>query len=162
MGVVFRARHRRTRRTVALKLLADGPGDRRLHDRRLLREARVAASLSHPNLCAIHGVEWTADGRPLLVMPYYEGETLKEKIARGPLPVAEAVDYLRQMAAGLAHAHAAGIVHRDVKPSNLMVSRDGLLTILDFGVARIDGGTRSRHRMGSGIRSFTRSSSGNP
>jgi serine/threonine-protein kinase len=106
-------------------------------ERRFLQEAKTAAVLDHPNVCTLLGAERTDDGRPFLVMPFYSGETVKAKIARGPLPIEQARDYALQTAAGLSHAHAAGIVHRDIKPANLMVTASGLVKILDFGIAKV-------------------------
>lgn len=107
---------------------------------RFLSEAKVASALDHPNICTIYDVAETDDGQLFIAMAYYEGETLAEKIARGPLPVSEAVDFAVQAAEGLARAHETGIIHRDVKPSNLMVTERGeasagRIKILDFGVA---------------------------
>jgi len=136
MGVVYRAEDTRLSRNVALKfpLL-----DRDVSDiaRVLsLREARAAGALDHPNVCPIYDVGESPQG-PFLVMPLYSGETLKERISRaGAIPVAEALDVLEQVAAGLACAHAAGIVHCDVKPGNIMLLSDGTVKILDFGLAR--------------------------
>jgi serine/threonine protein kinase len=146
MGQVFKAHDQRLPRTVALKLLApELRGDTEL-ERRFLQEAKAAAVLDHPNVCTLLGVERTDDGRPILVMPFYGGETLKSKLARGPLSIDQARDYARQTAAGLAHAHAAGIVHRDIKPANLMVTSSGLVKILDFGIAKA--GTEKLTRSG--------------
>jgi CheY-like chemotaxis protein len=117
VGQVYKARDRRLGRTVALKFLAPGLSGEPELERRLLQEAQAAAALDHPNVCALLGVERTEDGRPYLVMPFYDGETLKGTIARGPLPIDTARRYARQIAAGLAHAHAAGVIHRDIKPA---------------------------------------------
>jgi serine/threonine-protein kinase len=137
MGVVWKARDRRLQRTVALKFLPGiAAGDREIK-RRFLQEARAVARLDHRNVCAIYDVEEARGGHPFLVMPCYEGETLEAKLRRGPLSVDQALDYAVQIAAGLAHAHAAGIVHRDIKPANLLVTREGVVKILDFGVARM-------------------------
>ena len=137
VGQVYKARDRRLGRTVALKFLAPGLSGEPELERRLLQEAQAAAALDHPNVCALLGVERTEDGRPYLVMPFYDGETLKGTIARGPLPIDTARRYARQIAAGLAHAHAAGVIHRDIKPANLMVTEREVLKILDFGVAKL-------------------------
>ena len=137
MGVVYKARDRRLRRTVVLKFLQPQSRGGAALEPRLLQEAKAAAALDHPNVCAIHGVEQAEDGRPCLVMPFYEGETLESKIAGGRLKVDKAVDCALQIAAGLEHAHAAGIVHRDIKPANLLETRAGLVKILDFGIAKI-------------------------
>jgi len=137
MGIVFKALDRRLGRSVALKFL---PSDVSLEDEmgaRFLREAKVVASLDHPNVCSVLEVEQLDDGQLFMVMPWYEGETLKQKIVRGPLAVDEAVDYASQVARGLAHAHAAGVVHRDIKPANLIITPSGQLKILDFGVAKV-------------------------
>jgi serine/threonine protein kinase len=137
MGVVFKACDRRLNRLVALKLLADyGTGEPAMR-RRFVQEAKAAASLDHPNICAVYGFEEMPDGRLAIIMPYYEGETLRAKLDRGPLPAAEALDYAAQVAAGLAHAHAAGVVHRDIKPANLVVTHAGRVKILDFGIAKL-------------------------
>ena len=135
MGVVYRARDLRLDRDVALKVLparlhAD-PGARA----RLLDEARAASALDHRNVATVYEVGEADDGRPFLAMACYRGETLKKKAARGPLPVEDAVEYVRQAARGLGRAHRAGIVHRDVKPANLIVTDDGEVKVLDFGVA---------------------------
>jgi len=143
MGVVWKARDRRLERTVALKFLPEGLAGNGEIKRRFLQEARAVARLDHPNVCVIHGVEETPEGRPFLVMPCYEGETLEAKLRRGPLPVEKALSYAVQIAAGLTHAHAAGIVHRDIKPANLLVTSDEIVKILDFGVARIAGTSHS-------------------
>jgi pimeloyl-ACP methyl ester carboxylesterase len=137
MGVVYRARDLRLQRVVALKFLPSNVGGDRDLIQRFMQEAKAAATLDHPNVCTIHGVEQSADGRIFIVMPYYEGTTVRARIARGPLPMAEALDYARQTAAGLAHAHAAGIVHRDIKPANLAVTVHGMVKILDFGIAKM-------------------------
>ncbi len=137
MGVVYLARDLRLQRIVALKFLPSSLGGDRELTQRFLQEAKAAATLDHPNVCTIHGVEQSADGRIFIVMPYYEGTTVQARIARGPLPIAEALDYARQTAAGLAHAHAAGIVHRDIKPANLAVTAHGVVKILDFGIAKV-------------------------
>jgi serine/threonine protein kinase len=137
MGQVFKAHDLRLRRTVAIKRLTpELSGDREL-ERRFLREAEAAATLDHPNVCTLLGIERADDGRPFLVMPFYDGATVKAKLARGPLSIESARDYAMQTAAGLAHAHAAGIVHRDIKPANLMVTASGLVKILDFGIAKV-------------------------
>jgi pimeloyl-ACP methyl ester carboxylesterase len=147
MGVVFRALDRRLNRPVALKFLPAPVGADPQLRKRFLQEAKAAASLDHINICTIYGIEQAPDGRLFMVMPYYEGETLQGRIRRGPLPVAEALDYTRQLAAGLGHAHAAGIIHRDIKPANVAITRSGQVKILDFGIAKMVDASMTRTGM---------------
>jgi serine/threonine protein kinase len=137
MGEVYRARDMRLGRVVALKVLRPGADPELL--RRLDREARAASALSHPNIVQIFDVGQAATeaGAHYVVMELVEGETLRRRLASGPLPVAEALDLGAQLADGVATAHRAGIVHRDLKPENLKVTPDGLLKILDFGLAKL-------------------------
>jgi serine/threonine-protein kinase len=139
MGTVYRANDHVSGRVVALKFLSENLAEDPVLKRRFHREAQAAAALDHVNIGAIHGVEETTDGRLFIVMPYYEGGTLKSRIANGPLPVTDAIACAAQVADGLAHAHAAGVIHRDIKPANLMFAGDGSLKILDFGIAKIAG-----------------------
>jgi serine/threonine protein kinase len=136
MATVELAEDTELRRKVAVKRLsASVAGDGVLQER-FFREARLAAALSHPNLVAVYDVG-DEDGLPYIVMEYVEGETLAELMARtGPLEPDRAVDLLVQVCAGLEHAHAAGLVHRDIKPQNLLVRSDGVVKIADFGIAR--------------------------
>ena len=139
MGVVYTAHDPRLNRQVAIKVL---PPDLTLDDtakRRFLQEAKAASALDHPNICTIHEINETADGQLYLVMAYYEGETLKERIERGPLALDEAIDIATQVGQGLAEAHGAGIVHRDIKPANLLIAKGGAVKILDFGLAKLAG-----------------------
>ena len=139
MGEVYRAIDTRLKREVALKLLPPQLTRDDAAKRRFLREAQTASALDHPNICAIHDIPETPDGQLCLVMAHYDGQTLDERIARGALPIDEAVDIALQTAAGLACAHTAGIVHRDIKPANLMVTNGGVVKILDFGIATLTG-----------------------
>ena len=136
MGVVYAARDTKLGRRVALKFLPP----RWCHDdsakQRFVREAQAASATDHRNICTIHDIETADDGQLFIVMAHYDGETLKQRLERGPLPVDEAVDITAQVAEGLAKAHAQGVVHRDIKPGNLMVTEDGV-KILDFGLAKL-------------------------
>jgi serine/threonine-protein kinase len=137
MGVVYRARDARLGRTVALKFLQPRLDADDSAAERFRLEARAVAALEHPNICTVHEIGEADDGRLYLAMPLYDGETLQARIARGPLPVGEAVAVAAQVARALAHAHARGIVHRDVKPSNVLVTADGVVKLLDFGIAKL-------------------------
>ncbi|MGB6130989.1 MAG: serine/threonine-protein kinase, partial [Acidobacteriaceae bacterium] len=137
MGVVYRALDIRLNRTVALKFLPPELNESARERERFLREARTACSLDHPNIGVIHSIEETADGQAFIVMAYYEGSSLAQRIAEGPLAPREAVEIAAQMAQGLAEAHAHGIVHRDVKPSNVMLTSAGMAKIVDFGLALV-------------------------
>src|SRR5215210_1637347 len=137
MGVVYKARDLKLDRLVALKFLASQRGAPEDQKRRFLREARAASQLDHPNICTIHEIDETEDGALFIVMTLYEGETLRDRLDRGPLPLDEAVDVACQVAAGLARAHELGIVHRDVKPANLALAAGGQVKILDFGIAKL-------------------------
>jgi serine/threonine protein kinase len=139
MGEVYAAQDARLGRTVALKFLAPELIRDPVAKARFLTEARAASALDHPNLCTILEVGESEDGLLFLAMPRYDGESLRRRIARGPLAVDEALDITVQIARGLARAHEHGIVHRDVKPGNLFVTRDGLVKILDFGIAKLSG-----------------------
>ena len=139
MGVVYKAEDSRLQRTVALKFLPPSLTRDPVAKSRFLQEARAASALDHPNICTVYDVGEIDEGQLYLSMPAYDGETVKQKIERGPLPVEEAVDIARQAAQGLAKAHRQGIVHRDVKPANLMVTGDGIVKILDFGLAKLAG-----------------------
>ncbi len=136
MGVVYKALDLKLERTVALKFL---PTDVAVSDRdkqSLLREARAASALDHPNIGVIHGIEESEDHQLFIVMGYYEGETLAQKLSRGVIPVRESLDLAIQIAKGLSAAHARNLVHRDVKPSNIIITNDKLVKIVDFGLAR--------------------------
>jgi serine/threonine-protein kinase len=136
MGSVYRAHDTVLERPVALKFLP--PLSTRLdEEERLLREARSAAALEHPNICTIHEIGRTDDGRPFIAMAFHEGQTLKEKLEQGPLSNAEAVATGIQIARGLKAAHARGILHRDVKPANVVLGSDGTARLLDFGLATV-------------------------
>ncbi len=138
MGAVYRAEDTRLGRAVALKFLLPPYNLDAAAKTRFLREAHSAAALDHPNLCSIHEVGTSDDGRLFLAMTLYRGETLKSRLAlNGPLPVSQALDIARQVAQGLEGAHAAGIVHRDLKPANVMLLPDGTVKILDFGLAKV-------------------------
>jgi serine/threonine protein kinase/Tol biopolymer transport system component len=137
MGEVYRAHDSRLGREVALKVLPHplSRGDDSL--RRFQQEARAASALNHPNILSIFDTGTTDDGIPFVVSELLEGETLREKLAGGALPLRKAIDYALQTTRGLAAAHGKGIVHRDLKPENLFVTKDGRLKILDFGIAKL-------------------------
>lgn len=139
MGIVYKAQDLRLERPVALKFLPVERCDDRVARARFLKEAQSASILDHPNICTIYEVDELDDGRPFIAMACYEGETLRQRIDRGPLPVQLALDVARQAAYGLEEAHRRGIVHRDVKPENLMLTPGGVVKILDFGVAKLAG-----------------------
>ncbi len=139
MGVVYEALDTRLERSVALKLLPAAYGHDPEAKERFIREARAASALDHPNICTVHDVGESDDGRIFIVMAYYRGETLRQKLRHGPLAATEARELAIQVARGLAQAHEAGIVHRDVKPANVIVSERGEAKILDFGIAKIAG-----------------------
>jgi predicted ATPase/class 3 adenylate cyclase len=137
MGLVYRARDERLGRHVALKFLPSHLCAQPQAQQRFLLEARAAAALDHPNICTIHEIGTTADGQLFIAMPLYEGETLQARLERAPLSLREALDITLQVATGLAKAHEHSVVHRDVKPSNVMLLPDGTVKVLDFGVARV-------------------------
>ena len=139
MGVVYQATDPRLGRTVAIKLLPPDLTRDKTAKQRFLQEAQAASALDHPNICTIFEINETDDGQLYLVMAHYEGETLKERTARGPLELDDAIDIATQVGEGLAKAHAAGIVHRDIKPANLIVTADETVKILDFGLAKLAG-----------------------
>jgi serine/threonine-protein kinase len=151
MGVVFKAEDTRLGRTAALKFLPPELTREEASKQRFLVEARAAARLDHPNICTVYEAGETDDGQLFIAMAYYEGETLDRRIVRGAIPAAEAVALVRQIAEGLAAAHAAGIVHRDIKPTNVVVTASGVAKILDFGLAKLTdvSMTRSRTTVGT-------------
>jgi eukaryotic-like serine/threonine-protein kinase len=142
MGVVYKAVDLKLDRPVALKFLSSQRGAAEEHKRRFIREARAASALDHPNICTVYEIDETPDGALFIAMALCEGETLRDRIARGPLPVGEAVAIAEQIAAGLARAHGRGIVHRDVKPANVIVAPDGRVKLVDFGIAKLDDQSR--------------------
>ena len=135
MGDVYRARDTKLDRDVALKVLPESFTHDPERVARFTREARVLASLNHPNIGAIHGIEDRGDVHAL-VLELVEGPTLADRIAAGPLPLAEALAIARQIADGLAAAHEHGVIHRDLKPANIKVCDDGTVKVLDFGLAK--------------------------
>ena len=137
MGVVYKARDVRLDRFVALKFLPRQFSSDDHAKTRFIQEAKAASRLDHANICTIHEIGETGDGQLFIAMAYYDGETIKKKIERGPLPLDKALDFVVQTAQGLAKAHAQGIIHRDVKPANIMVTSDGVIKILDFGLAKM-------------------------
>jgi hypothetical protein len=137
MGEVYRARDTRLQRHVALKIVPAAVADDPSALARFEREAQAVAALSHPNILAIHDLGCD-DGVSYAVMELLEGRSLGELIEAGPVPIRRALDYATQIASGLAAAHERGIVHRDIKPANIFVKTDGRVTILDFGLARLD------------------------
>jgi serine/threonine-protein kinase len=135
MGEVYLAEDTNLKRQVAIKVLPQPFALDKERLARFEREARLLASLNHPNIATIHGLE-KSDGQQFLVMELVEGETLTEQIQKGPLPVEEALEVCRQIAEGLESAHEKGIIHRDLKPSNVQVTPEGKVKILDFGLAK--------------------------
>src|ERR1700690_4405714 len=136
MGEVYRARDSRLGREVAIKIL---PRDRVAdpeRKKRFLQEARAASALNHPNIVTLYDIANDA-GVDYLVMEYVPGKTLNQLIPPNGVPLNDALNYAQQIASGLAAAHAAGIVHRDVKPENVIVTADSQAKILDFGLAKL-------------------------
>ena len=136
MGIVYEARDLRLDRAVALKFLPPHLSVSTEAKQRFVREAQAASALDHPNICTIYEIGETGADQLFIAMAYYAGETLKAKIARGPLPVDEAADVAAQLADGLACAHAAGITHCDIKPANVLITEAGVVKIVDFGLAK--------------------------
>jgi serine/threonine protein kinase len=139
MGVVYKAEDTKLKRTVALKFLPPELTSDTEAKERFIHEAQATSALQHNNICTIHDINETTDGNLFIVMDCYQGELLKEKIARGPMMLEESVDIAIQVAGGLSKAHEKGIVHRDIKPANIMITNDGVAKILDFGLAKLAG-----------------------
>ena len=135
MGEVYRARDTKLDRDVALKVLPQAFTDDPDRLARFEREAKVLASLNHPNIGGIHGLE-ESDGIRALVLEYIEGPTLADRIAQGPIPVDETLPIAKQIAEALEAAHEQGVIHRDLKPANIKVREDGMVKVLDFGLAK--------------------------
>ncbi|MDQ5873590.1 MAG: serine/threonine protein kinase [Acidobacteriota bacterium] len=136
MGEVWRGRDSRDGTDVAIKVLSEESTRDPDRMKRFATEAKAASGLVHPNILAIHAIGESEHG-PYLVTEFVDGDTVRSLLGEGRLPLHQAVDLATQAAEGIGHAHAAGIAHRDVKPENLMVRRDGVVKILDFGLARL-------------------------
>ncbi len=139
MGVVYRAVDLKLRRTVALKFLSGSQAVSPEAKERFMREAMASSALDDANIGTVYAIEETQDGRLFLAMACYDGPTLSERMARGPIPAQEAVGIALQLLRGLNAAHRRGIVHRDIKPGNLIFNAQGVLKILDFGLAKLHG-----------------------
>ena len=134
MGEVYKARDTRLDRTVAIKVLPQHIAKRDDLRLRFEREARAVASLNHPHICVLHDIG-SHDGTGYMVMEFMDGETLAARIEKGPIPLDQALKFATQIADALDRAHRAGVTHRDVKPHNIMLTRDGV-KVLDFGLAK--------------------------
>src|SRR5436305_1983027 len=137
MGEVYLAHDNRLTRNIALKLLPIDFARDRHRVRRFVQEARAASALSHPNVCVIHEIGQTMEGRHFIAMEYIDGVTLRERISQQPFTLSETLHVAEQIAAALSAAHAGGVVHRDIKPENIMLRRDHLVKVLDFGLAKL-------------------------
>jgi len=142
MGVVYKAQDFKLDRLVALKFLPPDLMRDEEAKERFIQEAQAASALEHPNICSIFDIGETEEGRMFMAMPCYEGETLKDRVGRGPLKTEEALDIVVQIAGGLQEAHEKGIVHRDIKPANIFITKNSVVKILDFGLAKLGGKTR--------------------
>jgi eukaryotic-like serine/threonine-protein kinase len=139
MGVVYKALDTKLNRTVALKFLPEYVGVTEEEKTRFINEAQSASALDHPNICTIHAIEETDDGRLFIVMAYYDGKPLNKVIEERPLPFPILVNYALQIASGLGKAHDKEITHRDLKPANILVTGEDKIKIIDFGLAKAAG-----------------------
>ena len=135
MSLVYKAKDLKLNRYVALKFLHPDVEIDEQKKQSLVQEAHAISALDHPNICTIYEIDETEDGRLFIAIAYYEGETLKDKILKGPIKEGDAIKIIEQIAQGLSKAHQVGIVHRDIKPANIIITTDGLIKIVDFGVA---------------------------
>ncbi len=136
MGVLYKAFDPQLNRTIALKFLNQRSSQDPASESRFLNEARAAANLDHPNVCTVYDIGAVGE-QVYIAMAYVDGENLKQRAAKGPLPFEEALEISMQIALGLREAHSKGIVHRDIKPSNILITRGGVVKIVDFGLALI-------------------------
>jgi len=158
MGEVYLAQDAKLGRSVAIKVLLGRVATDPSRIRRFEQEARAASALSHPNVCVVYALGQTADGHPFIAMEYIEGQTLRHLLQTQPPTLRAALDIAIQVAAGAGAAHAIGIVHRDLKPENVIVRQDGLVKVLDFGLAKLapgglpnDEATRTLVQTDSGV-----------
>ncbi|HVN32853.1 MAG TPA: tetratricopeptide repeat protein [Thermoanaerobaculaceae bacterium] len=142
MGVVYKAEDLRLKRFVALKVLPPELTRDAVAKQRFEQEARTASALDHPNVCTIHEIDETPDGQVFICMAFYGGESLRGRLARGPLSIEDTLSIVIQVAEGMKQAHEHGIVHRDMKPANVMLTGDGVAKIVDFGIATLLGRPR--------------------
>ena len=138
MGVVYKAEDTRLNRFAALKFLPNLGADEE-EKMRFIQEARAASSIEHNNICTVYEIGETKEGNVFIALAYYDGITLKKKIQKETLTIPGAIDIVMQTAEGLAKAHEQGITHRDIKPANIMITNDGVVKILDFGLAKLNG-----------------------
>ncbi|KPJ89685.1 MAG: hypothetical protein AMJ53_15565, partial [Gammaproteobacteria bacterium SG8_11] len=139
MGVVYKAHDANLNRNVALKFLPSHLTKDEPTRKRFIVEAQAASSLDHPNICNIHEINKTPDEQLYICMGYYRGESLRQKIKKGPIPLNEAVNIIFQIAHGLKAAHEEKIIHRDIKPGNILITEKGEVKIVDFGLAKLAG-----------------------
>jgi serine/threonine protein kinase/Flp pilus assembly protein TadD len=142
MGVVYKAEDTKLKRLVALKFLPPAFATDPTTKERFIHEAQSASALQHNNICAIHEIDESDDGQMFIVMDYYKGQTIKEKLESGKIDLDTAIDYTIQIAQGLQEAHQRGIIHRDIKPANIIVTNKGEAKTLDFGLAKFRGQTK--------------------
>ncbi len=141
MGVVYKAKDTKLDRFVALKFLPPHLSQSEEERKRFIHEAKAASALDHPNICTVYEIDETEEGRMFIAMACYQGQSLKDKIERGPLSLDEVVDIAMQVARGLVKAHTKEIIHRDIKPANILITEDGVVKIVDFGLAKLTGRT---------------------
>jgi serine/threonine-protein kinase len=151
MGIVYKAQDTKLKRTVALKFLSPELTQNKEAKERFIQEAQAASALDHNNICTIYEID-ESNGQMFIVMAFIKGKSLKEKISQGPLKLEEVLNIAPQIAEGLQEAHEKGIVHRDIKSANIMITEKGQVKIMDFGIAKQAGEakiTQTGARMGT-------------